>query len=113
MVRMLLVILLAGGTLGFTGCQNARYVLKEADHGVVAIPSTGNWPVDHREKADILMHQHFPGGYDIVREEEVAVGAETSTHMGESTSITLVRDATEWRISYRRQGTSPDPVETP
>ena len=113
MVRILLVILLAGGPLGFTGCQNARYVLKEANHGVVAVPSSENWPVDHREKAEMLMHQHFPGGYDIVREEEVAVGAETSTHMGESTSITLVRDATEWRISYRRREAGQDPVETP
>ena len=113
MVRILLVILLAGSTFSFAGCQNARYVLKEANHGVVAVPSSENGPVDHREKAEMLMQQHFPGGYDIVREEEVAVGAETSTHMGESTSITLVRDATEWRISYRRREAGQDPVETP
>ena len=112
MVRTLLAILVATGTLGFTGCQNARYVLKETDHGVVAIPSTGNWPVNHREKADLLMQQHFPSGYEIVREEEVTVGAETSTHASESSSFTQTRDATEWRISYRRQA-GQDPVDTP
>ena len=89
MDRRLLTLLCAIGSIGFTGCQSARYVLKEADHGVVAIPSTVTWSVNHREKADILMHQHFPGGYDVVREEEVAVGAETSTHSSESSTILM------------------------
>jgi hypothetical protein len=111
MIRTFLIILLAGSGLGFTGCQSARYVLKEADHGVVAIPSTATWPVNHREKADILMHQHFPAGYDIVREEEVSVGAETSTHTSESSSFTQTRDTMEWRISYRRRDTGQVPVE--
>jgi len=111
MVRTLLIILLAGSAIGFTGCQSARYVLKEADHGVVAIPSMETWPVNHREKADMLMHQHFPTGYDVVREEEVSVGAESSTHSSESSSFTQTRDTTEWRISYRRRDTGQDPVE--
>ena len=113
MARTLLVILLAFGAIGFTGCQSARYVLKEADHGVVAIPSNGTWPVNHREKADILMHQHFPTGYDILREEEVSVGAETSTHASESSSFTQTRDTTEWRISYRRSEIGQVPGEAP
>ena len=113
MDRRLLTLLFAIGSIGFTGCQSARYVLKETDHGVVAIPSTVTWPVNHREKADILMHQHFPGGYDIVREEEVAVGAETSTHSSESSSLTQTRDTTEWRISYRRSDPASVPAENP
>ena len=113
MARVLLTILFAIGSIGFTGCQSARYVLKEADHGVVAIPSMETWPVNHREKADMLMHRHFPTGYDIVREEEVPVGAETSTHSSESSSFTQTRDTMEWRISYRRSDTRPVPGENP
>ncbi|MFP6752266.1 MAG: hypothetical protein VB855_11355 [Pirellulaceae bacterium] len=113
MVRQLLIILFVIGAIGFTGCQSARYVLKEVDHGVVAIPSTETWPVNHREKADMLMHQHFPTGYDIVREEEVPVGAETSTHSSESSSFSQTRDTMEWRISYRRSDTGTVPGENP
>ncbi len=64
--------------LVISGCQQARYVLRTADEGVVAIPSNDNWPINHLEKAMQLMTSHFPNGYVIDREEEVVVGVETA-----------------------------------
>ena len=101
-----------------TGC--ARYVLKEGDHGVVAVSGPGG-----RRKAEKLMAEHFPEGYEIVREEEVVVGQtvdyqeETSPlgvrlaggedgvrlNLGNETRGTeTVTDQTEYRIHYRRTG---------
>jgi hypothetical protein len=103
MVRNLLLLFIAVGMLNLAGCQNARYILKETDHGMVAIPNNLPGLVNHREKANELMQQHFPSGYEVVREEEVTVGAETSSHVGDFFSVTETHDTTEWRISYRRK----------
>ncbi len=88
-----------------SGCQQARYVLRTADEGVVAIPSNDSWPINHREKAVELMTAHFPNGYVIDREEEVVVGMETAQHGQEDEnswfSGTVTTDKTEWRIVYR------------
>ena len=63
------------------GCA-ARQVLKDPDYGVVAIPNnTNRWPSRYRDKADEIMSQHFPAGYEVVREEEVIVGQ--TTHYSE------------------------------
>lgn len=108
-------------TAAFAGCS-ARQVLKERDYGVVAIPSNSNsWPMKYRDKANKLMEQHFPEGYEIVREEEYVVG-QTTTHNEEqdhnevevvkdilrvgstdTRSTTTTTDDTEYRIHYRRR----------
>ena len=91
--------------LVISGCQQARYVLRTADEGVVAIPSNDSWPINHREKAMELMTAHFPNGYVIDREEEVVVGVETAQRGQEDEdswySGTVTTDKTEWRIVYR------------
>mgnify|MGYP006420490937 CR=1 FL=1 len=63
----------------FVGCS-VRQIVRERDYGVVAVPSNANyWPFKYRDKATELMDAHFPGGYEIVREEEVVTGQ--STHV--------------------------------
>lgn len=119
MNRCALLLLL--GALLLTGCA-ARQVLKEPDYGVVAIPSNSNsWPTHYRDKATQLMEEHFPQGYEIVREEEYVVG-QTTTHNEEqdhneievvkdilkvgstdTRSTTTTHDNTEYRIHYRRR----------
>ena len=102
--------------LVITGCSSARYVSRDQQQGVIAIPSTSTWPVDHREKAMELMQAHFPNGYVIEKEEEVVIGTETQNHtdvhaheignsnifLGGETTHTTTTDRTEWRITYRR-----------
>ena len=53
------------------GCASARCVYKTGECGVVAIPR--NTPL-HRQRAEALMAEHFPEGYEIVEEQEVPVG---------------------------------------
>jgi hypothetical protein len=107
-----------------TGCgTSARYVVKENDGGIVSIPSNSNsWPGYNRREAEKLMMNHFPDGYEVVREEEAVVGQTSSTNVQESRSpivvgnkaipglettstnaTTSVRDHTEWRIYYRHK----------
>ncbi|TWU48824.1 hypothetical protein Poly51_47280 [Rubripirellula tenax] len=99
-----------------SGCGSARYVFKDSDLGVVAMPSNSE---RNREKALELMQQHFPDGYEIDREEETVVGLVTHEHVhgdanrdktkhGEvqfasATSTATTTDKTEYRISYRRR----------
>ena len=66
--------------LVITGCSSARYVSRDQQQGIIAIPNTSTWPVDHREKAMELMQAHFPEGYVIEKEEEVVIGTETQNH---------------------------------
>ena len=49
------IALLILSCLFATGCSSARYVSRDQERGVIAIPSTATWPVDHREKAMELM----------------------------------------------------------
>ena len=74
------IALLIISCLFLTGCSSARYVSRDQERGVIAIPSTATWPVDHREKAMELMQSHFPQGYIIEKEEEVVIGTETQNH---------------------------------
>jgi hypothetical protein len=97
--------LLAGVT---SACASARFVVVEPGGGSVAI--FRNTPA-YREKALALISAQCPGGYDIVREEEVVTG-ETVTRE-RSTEYDRVREeartreekrtrsATEWRITFR------------
>ena len=59
------------------GCADVRVVREMPNGGVVALPmNTDCWPMYYRSRADKLMHQKCPGGYQIVREEEVWNGKE-------------------------------------
>jgi hypothetical protein len=107
--------------IGLTGCSSARYVLRDSDRGIVAIPANTNmWPWKHRDDADRLMNEHFPGGYQIDRELEEVVGKTTTTgedtdgqtvqlagglvtlDTGQRRSASTTTDVTEYRIEYHR-----------
>ncbi|HUG90839.1 MAG TPA: hypothetical protein VML55_08405 [Planctomycetaceae bacterium] len=103
------------------GCQSARYVVRESDHGVVAIPLD---TPKYRREAEELMREHFPDGYTVVREEERPV-EETMTSQqqlsaqfagaggGRPSAVQAggrgtTGPPTEWRITYfRDQPASP------
>ncbi|TWU51954.1 hypothetical protein [Rubripirellula reticaptiva] len=101
---------------GFVGCSSARYVFKDPDVGVVAMPSNSE---RNREKAVELMNEHFPGGYVIDREEETVIGLVTHEHIQNNASAhdgnrgdaqihtahatATTTDKTEYRITYRRK----------
>ena len=107
--------------VGLSGCQSARYVLRESDRGIVAIPANTNiWPWKHRDDAEKLMKQHFPEGYQFDREVE-EVGGKTTTSgedtdgqtvqlaeglvtldTGQRRSTSTTTDVTEYRIEYSR-----------
>jgi hypothetical protein len=108
--------------LALAGCQSARYVVRETDHGIVAIPADSP---KHLSEAEELMREHFPDGYRVVREEVVALedasgdgtrdgnplaapAAGTSAARRTSDSRRGERPPTEWRITYfRTQPPSP------
>ena len=48
-------------SLFITGCSSARYVSRDQQQGIIAIPNTSTWPVDHREKSDGTNAGSFPG----------------------------------------------------
>jgi hypothetical protein len=59
--------------LSLSGCATpARYLSRESTGGIVAIDSnTNSWPSYNRKRAEELMAAHFPGGYEIIREDEL------------------------------------------
>jgi len=108
------------------GCSSARYLVRDADGGVIAIPSNqGGFPFYYREDAEKLMSQACPKGYKILREEEVVVGqVTTNTNRSNTESRDLVgrknqsigsvvtntdsqavetHDKTEYRITFKSQ----------
>src|SRR5439155_27266608 len=82
------------------GCaSSARLVKWDQDGGIIAIPSNNNyWPNRYRDQADELMQKKCPRGYEVVREEEVAVGQTAATHTNTDTqappSLLLGGDST-------------------
>jgi hypothetical protein len=79
--RTVVVCVLAATLGGSVGCGSARFVQADSGGGVVAIPHNTNcWPTYYRDKADALLRQRFPGGYDIEREEEVVTGTVAHTN---------------------------------
>ena len=118
-----LLLLVAGACLGATGCGGARYIVKEANGGIVAIPYNGNsWPGYYRDKADKLMADHFPEGYVIEREEEAVIGQHTNYSqnnngvilpvgkkptiglaVGGTSGTATTTNQTEYRLFYRRR----------
>jgi hypothetical protein len=119
--RAVLLLVVGGIVAGLTGCSSARYVLRESDRGIVAIPANTNmWPWKHRDDADTLMQGHFPKGYQIDREFEEVVGKTTTSgedtdgqtvqladglvtlDTGQRRSSSTTTDVTEYRIEYSR-----------
>ena len=117
--RAVLLLVVGGIVAGLIGCSSARYVLRESDRGIVAIPANTNmWPWKHRDDADTLMQGHFPKGYQIDREFEEVVGKTTTSgedtdgqtvqladglvtlDTGQRRSSSTTTDVTEYRIEY-------------
>jgi len=73
-----------------SGCTKpivARYVYQDGEFGVVGIPvNTYQEKMSFREEAEELMSRHFPGGYEIVRAEEVNEG-ERLLDLGKKTEV--------------------------
>jgi hypothetical protein len=109
------------------GCGTARYIQKDVNGGVIALPSDNRW---NREKAEKLMKEHVGTGYQVVEEKEVVTGQVTTNHSDTqnelgvhsaipilpankqvTTTTTSTRDETEWHITYRRGGTLSGPTE--
>ena len=75
------------GTLGCSGAREVRYVYQDGHSGVIGMPAnTSEWPKYYRKHADKLMEQHFPGGYEVVRAEEVVEGSRTLTINGSNSA---------------------------
>ncbi len=119
--RTVVSVLIVTSGFGLAGCSSARYVLRESDRGIVAIPAnTNNWPWKHRDDAEKLMQQHFPVGFQINREAEAVVGKTTTSgedtdgqkvllagglvtlDNGQRRSTSTTTDVTEYRIEYHR-----------
>ena len=70
------VALLAAITSGCATTQSVRYVYQDRNFGVIGMPeNTNHWPTYYHHKAEKLMGEHFPEGYEVVRAEEVTEGS--------------------------------------
>lgn len=121
--RTLGLLVIALALASSTGCQSARYVLREPAQGVVAIPDNSNsWPSYNRKNAEKLMQEHFPEGYVVDREEEAVVGQTTNFSensngsiipvgkkpmigigIGSTSGTATTVNATEYRLYYHRR----------
>jgi hypothetical protein len=105
------------------GCASpARYVERQPDSGVVAIPTNaGLFARYNRHEALALIQQHVGPNYEIIDEREVVTGQSTTNNQqvnteqvanrknpnlpGErqvATNTTTTQDLKEYRIWYRR-----------
>jgi hypothetical protein len=81
------LILLAGGLSGCATTESVRYVYQDKSFGVIGMPeNTDRWPTHYHRRAEKLMKEHFPEGYEIVRAEEVTEGSRTLKIEGSSTA---------------------------
>jgi hypothetical protein len=73
-----------------TGCvttQSVRYVYQDKNFGVIGMPeNTNRWPTYFHRRAETMMGQHFPDGFEIVRAEEVTEGSRTLKIEGSKTA---------------------------
>ena len=83
----LVVASLVGIGPGCTSTTGVRYVYQDGDFGVVGLPENTDIPPTHyRRQAEKLMAAHFPGGYQVVRAEEVVEGERTVKLEGSRTA---------------------------
>jgi hypothetical protein len=81
------ISLLAIFTSGCATTQSVRYVYQDRDFGVIGMPeNTNRWPTYYHRKAEKMMANHFPDGYEIVRAEEVTEGSRTLKIEGSKTA---------------------------
>ncbi|MDY3552282.1 hypothetical protein R5W24_001362 [Gemmata sp. JC717] len=124
MGRTVAIVFVLGCVTNLMGCASARYVSKQGDSGVVAIPSnTNSPPFRYRQEAEELMRKHVGPDFEIVDEREVVTGSrvmnnqETQTQMtpnkkqpnmpGERIStngMVTSTNTTEYQITYRKRG---------
>jgi hypothetical protein len=72
---------------GCAATTGVRYVYQDGDFGVVGLPENTDVPPTHyRRQAERLMAAHFPGGYQVVRAEEVVEGERTVKLEGSRTA---------------------------
>jgi hypothetical protein len=72
------IALFAALSSGCATTQSVRYVYQDKDFGVIGMPeNTNRWPTYFHRKAEKMMAEHFPEGYEIVRAEEVTEGSRT------------------------------------
>jgi hypothetical protein len=72
------IALLAAFSSGCATTGTVRYVYQDGAFGVIGMPeNTNRWPTYFHRKAEELMAEHFPDGYEIIRAEEVTEGTRT------------------------------------
>jgi hypothetical protein len=72
------VALLAAFSSGCATTGSVRYVYQDGTFGVIGMPeNTNRWPSYFHSKAEKMMAEHFPKGYEIIRAEEVTEGSRT------------------------------------
>jgi hypothetical protein len=127
-MRTTVAVCLAGAVTALAGCSTARYVQKNPDSGIVAVPDgTNDWPSYNRDRAIDLIVKHVGPDYEIIREEETVTGQVTTNdqHVNQvpardpvipflSTTQTVVtesqttHDVKAWFIHYRRKPLDPN-----
>jgi hypothetical protein len=129
-MRRAMIGVLVAATVGCHGSgPAARYVLREPDRGVVAVPDdTDAFPTYHRTQALRLAKEHVGPDFTVTREEEFDLGPVTTNEVSfnrrdawnwwlpwrkaetaTTTNTTSTRHATEYRISYQKAGAAPPP----
>jgi hypothetical protein len=84
---VLLLLLLTAFSPGCATTESVRYVYQDNDFGVIGMPeNTDRWPTHYHRRAEKMMDEHFPGGYEIVRAEEVTEGSRTLKIEGSGTA---------------------------
>jgi hypothetical protein len=124
MTRVFLLSAVVVTVASLTGCGTARYVSKQGEGGVVAIPNNSDdWPTHYRQNAEALIRQHVGPNYEIVDEREVVTGTKVANNQQAQTEqianrrnpsmpgtketvtdTTTATNITEYRITYRRRG---------
>ena len=107
MIRSL-AIFLGFTLLALVGCNDARFVHRGEDEGIVAIPERSNeFPAYYLTNAAELMESHVGPGYEIVEEREVTKGvqemAQTLQPAGIQQTMHTSSNLTEWQIRYRKK----------
>lgn len=123
MCRRIVLLIVMGCVTGSMGCASARYVSKQGDSGVIAIPAnTDTWPFHYRQEGESLIRQHVGADYEIVDEREVVTGSRVTNNQqtqselvpnkrqpnapGERTVTSGTvnsTNTTEWQIAYKRR----------
>ena len=87
-LRMAFLTIIALGSVGCATTGDVRYVYQDGEYGVVGLPkNTSDWPTHYRKRAEALMAQHFPQGYEVIRAEEVVEGSRVLTKGGTNSAM--------------------------